>query len=100
MMDQEHAERLFRSKSCKRLRKRLQLAGPEPSRRHQRRCRHCRGYADQRKWTAAAHRWKCRAVIGGFVASDVASPALGKAVLCRANIGVVIAGDDRDTLRR
>src|SRR6202035_2872434 len=48
----------------------------------------------------AAYGWKRPVAIGRIVAGEITCPCLGEAMLGGANIGVVVAGDDRDAIRR
>src|SRR6185437_15777826 len=101
MMNQQDAKRWLGGKGGEHGLKRIHLASSEPSRRHQRRRWHRRGYADQGQRAAAAQRRKDIVVLTTYlVAGEIASPCLSKAVTCRANIGVVIAGNDGDPFRR
>ena len=100
MMDQQHAKRLFGGEPCQHALQRVELAAPEPSGRHQGRRRDRRRRADQCQRAAPAQQWKADAAIGRLVAAQIISPGFRKAMPRGADIGVVIAGNHRDAIRR
>ena len=100
MMHQQHPEGLFGGHLRQMAVERIELRAAEPAGGHQRRRRHRRGDADQRQRPAPAHERKRRAVGLGDVAAQILLERVGEMVPRGADIGVVIAGNDGDLLRR
>ena len=98
-MHQQHPEGVLGRQIRQMPIERIELRAAEPARRHQRRRRHRRGYADQRQRPAPAHERKRRAV-GLGIAAQIVREGAGEMMPRGAHIGVVIAGNDGDLLRR
>ena len=78
---------------------RIELRAAKPPRGHQWQRRHRRGDPDQRQRPAPAHERKRRAV-GCDIAAQILPEHTGETMPRRPHIGVVVAGNDRDVLRR
>ena len=100
MMDQQHAKCLLAGEPFRIGFQRVELARPSYPVAIKRRRRDRRGHADQRQRATPAQERKSDVAVGRVVAAEIILPGLGKAMLRGANIGVVIAGNDRDTIRR
>ena len=98
-MHQQHPEGVLGRQVGQLPIERIELRAAEPAGGHQRRCRHRRGYADQRQRPAPAHERKRRAV-GLGIAAQIWLEGVDEMMPRGAHIGVVIAGHDRDLLRR
>ena len=98
-MHQQHPKRRFGRQLRQDLVERIELCAAKPARRHQRRRRHRRRDADQRQRAAPADK-RIRRHAGLCIAAQIVGECPGKAMPGGAHIGVVIAGDDRDLLRR
>ena len=99
MMHQQHPEGLVGGHLRQIAIERIELRAAKPAGGHQRRRRHRRGDPDQRQRSAPAHEWKRRAVRRGITAQILPERA-GETMPRRPHIGVVIAGNDGDPLRR
>jgi len=99
MMNQQHPEGLIGGHLRQIAVERIELRAAKPAGGHQRRRRHRRGDPDQRQRPAPAHERKRRAVRRG-IAAQILPERAGETMPRRPHIGVVIAGHDRDPLRR